>query len=242
MKMKLPLLSKAAEGADSWRWPSCGNPKTLSFRAAAAAGDILKTMNAAFIDTPEPWSALSYSGRFPEATAEGAESVEAVIAGLRTAERLFFEPGETSSILGEAKSRGSSLQRSVAVAVESCDPFGDFKRSMEEMVEAHGLKDWEGLEELLSCYLRVNCESNHGYIVGAFVDLLVGLGFASSSSSSSSSSSENEQCSSSTGARSPKSPLSFCSSTCSVSPCLSSLEAGEELEKMVDDNASSSNA
>ncbi|CAN1292635.1 Transcription repressor OFP15 [Linum perenne] len=48
---------------------------------------------------------------------------------------------------------------------------------MEEMVEALGLKDWESMEKLLNCYLKVNEEGNHGYVVGAFVDLLVGLAF-----------------------------------------------------------------
>ncbi|CAK9168718.1 unnamed protein product, partial [Ilex paraguariensis] len=61
-----------------------------------------------------------------------------------------FEPGETRSILEEAKTDGFPFKESVVMAVDSRDPFVDFKSSMEEMVEAHGLKDWEGLEELLS--------------------------------------------------------------------------------------------
>ncbi|CAN1143854.1 Transcription repressor OFP13 [Linum perenne] len=65
----------------------------------------------------------------------------------------------------------------VAVAVDSRDPLVDFRNSMEEMVEALGLKDWESMEKLLNCYLKVNEEGNHGYVVGAFVDLLVGLAF-----------------------------------------------------------------
>lgn len=63
---------------------------------------------------------------------------------------------------------------------------------MEEMVESHGLKDWECLEELLGWYLRVNGKKNHGFIVGAFIDLLVGLASSSPSSSSSSSCSHDE--------------------------------------------------
>lgn len=61
------------------------------------------------------------------------------------------------------------------LAMESDDPYGDFRRSMEEMVEIHGVKDWECLEELLGWYLRVNGKKNHEFIVGAFVDLLVDL-------------------------------------------------------------------
>ncbi|CAK9180790.1 unnamed protein product [Ilex paraguariensis] len=161
-----------------------------------------------------------------ESEDHGGEAIETVVRGLRS-ERLFFEPGETRSILEEAKTDGFPFKESVVMAVDSRDPFVDFKSSMEEMVEAHGLKDWEGLEELLSWYLRVNGESNHGYIVGAFVDLLVGLSFAS-----------DDQCiCSSTTTHSFTSPLSF-SSSISTSPCLSSLEAEDEIEKTID-NASS---
>ena len=75
------------------------------------------------------------------------------------------------------------------MSMDSDDPYSDFRKSMEEMVEAHGMKDWESLEELLNWYLRVNGKKNHGFILGAFVDLLVSLAMASSSSSSSCSSS-----------------------------------------------------
>ena len=68
----------------------------------------------------------------------------------------------------------SPFKDSVAMALESDDPYIDFKRSMEEMVESRGLfDDWDCLEELLSWYLRMNRKMNHGFIVGAFVDLLV---------------------------------------------------------------------
>ncbi|CAN1130605.1 Transcription repressor OFP15 [Linum perenne] len=63
------------------------------------------------------------------------------------------------------------------MAVDSRDPLVDFRNSMEEMVEALGLKDWESMEKLLNCYLKVNEEGNHGYVVGAFVDFLVGVAF-----------------------------------------------------------------
>jgi len=61
------------------------------------------------------------------------------------------------------------------MAMDSEDPYRDFRWSMEEMVAAHGMKDWDCLEELFVWYLRVNGKKNHGFIVGAFVDLLVAL-------------------------------------------------------------------
>ncbi|KAJ6361897.1 hypothetical protein OIU78_002326 [Salix suchowensis] len=133
---------------------------------------------------PESWftdscESASFSTASDDQSGAG-DPIETVIKGLRS-ERLFFEPGETNSILEEAKAGEEfPFKESVVLSMESQDPHLDFKKSMEEMVEAHGLVDWEGLEELLSCYLKVNGKSNHGYIVSAFVDLLAG--FASSSS------------------------------------------------------------
>nr|GLL36446.1 transcription repressor OFP15-like [Ipomoea trifida] len=242
--MKLiPFLSKSSES--TWPW-QCGvsSPRTLSFRAD---------------DATAVFAADHYSSSSPD-----DDSVEKVIKGLRS-ERLFFEPGHTSSKLDEAAATAaaaeeSPLKESVAMAVESTDPFLDFRRSMEEMVAAHHnhgredkieeVLDWEFLEELLTCYLKINGKTNHGYIVGAFVDLLVSLSAHSSShhhhhhhpathekspaagagaaviippsSSPSSSTSSDENCLlSCTNSHSFTSPLSFCSSTCSTSPCLS---------------------
>ncbi|KAK4337719.1 hypothetical protein RND71_042206 [Anisodus tanguticus] len=65
------------------------------------------------------------------------------------------------------------FKESVALAMESEDPYLDFKKSMEEMVETHEIKDWESLQELLGWYLKMNGKINHGFIIGAFVDLLI---------------------------------------------------------------------
>ncbi|XP_030449071.1 transcription repressor OFP15 [Syzygium oleosum] len=129
-------------------------------------------------------------------------AVECVIRGARSERRLFFEPsrGDTSSILADPRSLSNAEPNEdvceaneeeeeendgdvaafkkedvTLLAMESRDPYEDFRKSMEEMVEAHGVKgdDWECLEQLLCCYLRVNDRDNHGYIYGAFVDLLV---------------------------------------------------------------------
>ncbi|GFP92309.1 transcription repressor ofp12, partial [Phtheirospermum japonicum] len=67
----------------------------------------------------------------------------------------------------------------VAVPTYSPDPFADFRRSMQEMVEAREVHDvresWDYLHELLMCYLSLNPKSTHKFIVGAFADLLVSL-------------------------------------------------------------------
>ncbi|KAA3479182.1 transcription repressor OFP13-like [Gossypium australe] len=57
--------------------------------------------------------------------------------------------------------------------MDSSDPFVDFRDSMEAMVEAQGLKYWGSLEELFGWYLKATGESRHGYILDAFIDLLL---------------------------------------------------------------------
>lgn len=82
------------------------------------------------------------------------------------------------------------LNGSVAVPTYSPDPYADFRRSMQEMVEARPelMKDvksnWEALHELLLCYLALNPKSTHKFILGAFSDLLVTIMSLSSSSTS----------------------------------------------------------
>ncbi|KAL9317099.1 hypothetical protein ACSQ67_013616 [Phaseolus vulgaris] len=174
----------------SWQFiPSCGHSKTLSFR-----DDIFKTVNSVFFDpsesaieTPKSWFTTSSESASISTESEDyyycdGESLEMLVRGVRS-ERLFFEPGDTSSILEKAKARGFPFKESVVLAMESEDPYEDFKRSMEEMVESHGVRDWEGLEELLTWYLKVNGRNNHGFIVGAFVDLLFSLAASNTSNS-----------------------------------------------------------
>ncbi|EXB39600.1 hypothetical protein L484_012608 [Morus notabilis] len=199
--MKLPHFLSTKH--HPWRqWPSysCNhNPKTLSYRFDS--DDVFRTVNSVFfdpndaVDTPESWfTNSSESASFSGATTESddfpdGESLETLVAGARSERRLFFEPGgDTSSILAEKSSSGNfsgvlagageisqPLRESVVLAMESDDPYRDFRRSMEEMVEINGVKEWEGLEEMLGWYLRVNGKENHGFIVGAFMDLLVEL-------------------------------------------------------------------
>ncbi|URE04288.1 atofp18 ofp18 [Musa troglodytarum] len=161
----------------SWPWPSCKHPKTSSFREVE--GDAAyKTVNSVYVESTESCFTRSSAEQESFSTVSdgsGGGSVETVVRGLRS-DRLFFEPGgDTSSILEEAKGGVSPFEGSVVLAMESEDPYRDFRRSMEEMVAAHGLNDWERLEELLVWYLKVNGKKTHRFIAAAFVDLLVGL-------------------------------------------------------------------
>ncbi|OIW11372.1 hypothetical protein TanjilG_19628 [Lupinus angustifolius] len=213
-KMKVPSLLNNSEvkSSSSWPWLYCNQPRTLSFRDNNC---IFKTINPVYLNATNPTMDVVESSESlftispdsnsfsttSEASRRGQDSTETVIRESRS-DRLFFELDETSSIL-EAKSGGRvPFKDSVAFTMDSQDPYVDFRRSMEEIVETHGVKDWKNLEQIFCWYLRVNEKSSHGYIVSAFVDLLVNLEFVPASSSSSSYS----------------------------TPCVSSLEAEEEVD------------
>lgn len=86
-----------------------------------------------------------------------------------------FAEAETETVGEESTTAETTavFTDSTPVAMASKDPYGDFRSSMEEMVTAHGLRDWPSLRELLHCYLRLNEQKTHGFIVLAFVDLLM---------------------------------------------------------------------
>ncbi|KAK4357163.1 hypothetical protein RND71_022773 [Anisodus tanguticus] len=100
-------------------------------------------------------------------------------------QRFFFSsPGNSNSIVDFPSTHSPEnceevVTGGVAVHTYSPDPYSDFRRSMQEMVEAHELKDvktsWEFFHELLLCYLNLNPKHTHKYIVSAFSDLVVSL-------------------------------------------------------------------
>ncbi|GKE29613.1 transcription repressor OFP16-like protein [Tanacetum coccineum] len=109
--------------------------------------------------------------------------------------RFFFSsPGRSNSIIESSFASTSSAASTsftaetaeegfhgggVAIHTVSPDPYFDFRKSMQEMVEARDINDaranWDYLHELLTCYLDLNPKSAHKFIVGAFADLLVTL-------------------------------------------------------------------
>ncbi|KAI3928949.1 hypothetical protein MKW92_018590 [Papaver armeniacum] len=125
-------------------------------------------------------------------------------------QRFFFSsPGRTNSIIESSlpdddhehhddESLSPSLSSSSlfdgaslikgGIPFKTCssDPYMDFRRSMQEMVESRDLFDvtenWEYLHQLLSCYLTLNPKHTHKFIIGAFADLLVTLMSSASSS------------------------------------------------------------
>lgn len=199
----LPALffskKRAETGTRPWQWASCRHPKTPSFRAGDVenGNGMFKTVNLDFLDpsmgrfgfdhSPDQasWSTSTSESASHSTESENPvddESLEVLIRSARS-DRLFFEPGgDTSSILGPGSvALLPPFKESVVLVMESKNPYMDFRRSMEEMVESSGVKDWECLEELLAWYLRMNGRKNHVYIVEAFIDLLLNLSCSSSS-------------------------------------------------------------
>ncbi|XAR64932.1 hypothetical protein NMG60_11008833 [Bertholletia excelsa] len=188
-----------------WQWPICKEPKTLSFRGpdhmfktVSSVADLVQTPESSNCSNTCSSTSACSSTHYDESedsAGDGLESLEMIIRAAQS-ERLFFEPDDARSLFP------FPFKESVAMAMESEDPLKDFRWSMKEMVESHGLKDWDSLEELLGWYLRVNVRINHGFIIGAFIDLLVGMLASASDDSTTSFSSAVSSFSS------PSSPLS----------------------------------
>ncbi|KAE8077049.1 hypothetical protein FH972_015654 [Carpinus fangiana] len=112
-------------------------------------------------------------------------------ATIFASQRLFCSsPGRSNSIFESLDTRQDpdnslAITGSVTVPKYSVDPYIDFRRSMQEMVEARNLMDvtseWEYLHELLLCYLTLNPKHTHKYIIRAFSDLVISILSSSSS-------------------------------------------------------------
>uniref|UniRef100_A0A7N0T3B2 Transcription repressor n=1 Tax=Kalanchoe fedtschenkoi TaxID=63787 RepID=A0A7N0T3B2_KALFE len=189
MKM---LTSIFRSKKDAWggHWhSSCKHPKTISFRLSRDGGDgIFKTVNSVYLDISEPGiintstdpapSCFFADCRQSTSTSPEEESVESVISRVVRSERLFFEPERSNSILQGVlvgQHQQVPFKESVAHAMESKNPYLDFRRSMEEMVEYHELNEWGHLVHLLDWYLKANGNKNHKFIIGAFVDLVMSI-------------------------------------------------------------------
>ncbi|KAI3979709.1 hypothetical protein MKX01_013804 [Papaver californicum] len=107
--------------------------------------------------------------------------------------RFFFSsPGQSNSIIdsgrfssnesvkcSQLESGSLLISRGIPIQTYSPYPYMDFRRSMQEMVEATEFSDvtadWNYLHELLLCYLALNPKPTHKFIMDAFADLLACL-------------------------------------------------------------------
>jgi uncharacterized protein (TIGR01568 family) len=62
-------------------------------------------------------------------------------------------------------------RESVAVAVDSAEPYEDFRESMVQMVVEKEIYAWDDLNDLLHQFLSLNSPRHHPLILHAFADL-----------------------------------------------------------------------
>lgn len=168
-----------------WKPPLSPQSPSPPF-SATPTSTLIKNFNTLYDPTLRHPSSSSSSS--PASAAEAAADLD--LAAAFASQRFFFSsPGHSNSIIDSAppvpatapppEASAPLVDDSVAVPTYSPDPYADFRRSMQEMVEARQLfdvkSDWEFLHELLLCYLALNPKSTHKFIVGAFADLLVSL-------------------------------------------------------------------
>ncbi|KAK6152898.1 hypothetical protein DH2020_012537 [Rehmannia glutinosa] len=74
------------------------------------------------------------------------------------------------------------VKESFAVVKRSEDPYGDFKRSMMDMILEKQMFEQRDLEQLLQCFLSLNSRDYHGIIVQAFSEIWEAIFFSPASS------------------------------------------------------------
>ncbi|XP_008810113.2 transcription repressor OFP14-like [Phoenix dactylifera] len=204
--LHLPSPPNPSNVATSWLLSACKHPRTPSFAvdrdqpedgSGGGAHDPAATLSDVDRFLYENFHSLYYRDEDDkrEFSSESPSYDTDPPAGMiRSSERFFVSPGTSNSLLDEARpsaatSSSSSSSRQddagpavpgdgVAVTTFSKDPYDDFRRSMQDMVDArhvdpHQALDWDFMEELLFCYLELNDRSVHKYILRAFTDLTV---------------------------------------------------------------------
>jgi uncharacterized protein (TIGR01568 family) len=90
--------------------------------------------------------------------------------------------GNSTSTSSSSSMTDETSKRAVGVGIVtfSTDPDEDFRSSMKRMVEAHHIDasqplDWDFIEELLVCYLKLNDKSMHKHVLTAFSDITTGF-------------------------------------------------------------------
>ncbi|EXB39392.1 hypothetical protein L484_025089 [Morus notabilis] len=186
-KIKLPLMFSQSPPIRSTT-PTPQTPEDQS-RPLPSSSLIIRNFNSLYEEAKLDKEDYTTSD---EDNSSSSASAAADFATAFASRRFFFStPGRSNSIVdSRCKSRGADVTlfgNSIAVPTFSPDPYADFRRSMQEMLEArsdHASKsnnsnsnsnNWEFLHELLLCYLALNPKSTHKFITRAFSDLVVSL-------------------------------------------------------------------
>lgn len=93
-----------------------------------------------------------------------AAKIECKIRALEDMKKAKMREKKTK----ETALREAAILDSYAVAKSSFNPQKDFRDSMIEMIIEKGIETPEELEELLACYLTLNCDEYHDLIIEVF--------------------------------------------------------------------------
>ncbi|KAK8930790.1 hypothetical protein KSP39_PZI016922 [Platanthera zijinensis] len=192
MPSSLGHLSATTTSSSGSIFSACKYPKTPSFvgnrktdgnaAAAATLSDVDRFLHENFHslyfcggnDDPPP-AVIRKSDRLFLSKGSTSGSLEADGGGRLTsrAESMSPTPSPNSKV-GSAEVAGGG----VALTTFSKNPYEDFRRSMQEMMDGRHVEplqplDWDFMEELLFCYLDLNNRNVHKYILQAFTDLTV---------------------------------------------------------------------
>ncbi|PKA58278.1 hypothetical protein AXF42_Ash013002 [Apostasia shenzhenica] len=133
-------------------------------------------------DSETPIFSAAFSGE--DCDNEGSSAGNLISTAMASSRLFSPSPGRSNSIIESAAISVGPGCAAVAVPTYSADPYRDFLQSMEEMAAALGiggggdLRDMAALRQLLLCYLAINSEHVHKYIVSSFADLLLALAVA----------------------------------------------------------------
>ncbi|KAM1169353.1 hypothetical protein ACFX19_031688 [Malus domestica] len=208
-KIRRPPMSTTLDDNDHSRPLPTSTATATATATASTSTSMIKNFNSLYDDKSTLFDSTTTTSKSLSSsllsTPDDYSDTDAPAPDFATAfasRRFFFSsPGLSNSIVdqssfaatssssktstSETEDRKLFINHSVAVPTFSPDPYRDFLRSMQEMVEARERtpdsedvkkkSNWEFLHELLLCYLALNPKSTHKFIIGAFADLLVSL-------------------------------------------------------------------
>ncbi|VAH82127.1 unnamed protein product [Triticum turgidum subsp. durum] len=163
---------------------NCRRPKLFSSLFSSSSlpfrgrGGKPKSPNASSTSTTTAFTATTLGGR-SGTTATSADSASWGPASF-TNNSLYEDPAARAAWDGgvggghgeqDAEAYGRVARESVPVAVESAEPYEDFRESMVQMVVEKEIYAWDDLNDLLTQFLTLNSPRHHPLILHAFADL-----------------------------------------------------------------------
>uniref|UniRef100_A0A0A9F2R8 Transcription repressor n=1 Tax=Arundo donax TaxID=35708 RepID=A0A0A9F2R8_ARUDO len=180
---------------------NCRRPKLFSIFSSSSSslfrgGGKPKSPNASSTSTTTAFTATTAGGR-SGTTATSTDSSSWGPASFITTNSLYEEPVAVVVPLQEQETRRRRRQKrrrrkrasaarhdddeeeqygrvaleSVPVAVDSAEPYEDFRESMVQMVVEKEIYAWDDLNDLLHQFLSLNSPRHHSLILHAFADL-----------------------------------------------------------------------